>query len=456
MRNSLRARLITVYLVLIIVGFGGLTLLAGRQIAVSAYDDYGNNLHIYALLLANQIPPLLEENPQNAVKLIQDYATDLDAQITVFDNRGQIGLRSDDQPVTLVASDSFTIQRNPAGQETMYAVAPIMDEDGQIGTVQIGVATAVPQAIVRQRWLALGIGFVLFSVFGLAISLWLLTSLTRPLAGLQQTALKMADGDLTQRVNPLTNDEIGDVGQAFNTMAERIEAMVAEQRAFAGNASHELRTPLTTVRLRTEWLQSGELDSATAQQYIAEIDSETRRMSRLVEDLLLLSRLDAKNLAQGDAQIDLSRLLRLLQQEFVSITQTKAITLTFDPPTMVLPPIQATLSHVRLVVSNLLDNAIKYTPEGGQVTLSLRQVNQQAQIRVIDDGQGIAANDLPHISKRFYRADKAHSRQIEGTGLGLALVYSVLDLYGGTIEIESRGLNEGTAVTVYWPLMMDV
>ena len=203
------------------------------------------------------------------------------------------------------------------GEEMVMASAEILEDEGPIARVQISVPASIPQATILQRWLALGIAFVFVSIIGLVVSLWLFTTLTRPLSHLRDSALKMAGGDLSQRVTDLPNDEIGEVGVAFNKMAEQVESMVAEQRAFASNASHELRSPLTTVRLRTEALQSGDLDTATTRQYIDDIDLETQRMGRLVEDLLLLSRLEANRLTAGDEQIDPARLLRSLERSIL-------------------------------------------------------------------------------------------------------------------------------------------
>jgi len=452
--TSLRARLLAVYLGLIIVGIGGLTLLAGRQIADSIYDDFGRNLQIYALLLANQMLEPMEENPAGAAQLIQAAAENLNAQITVFNTSGSLIYNSDGAPVSLVedAGTGYVFRPNAQGEETIYASAVIRGDDRTVGSVQIGAPAAVPQAAVRQRWLVLVIGFVGFSLFGLAVSLWLLTSLTRPLSRLRDTALIMAEGDLSQRVSGMPQDEIGEVGQAFNVMAERIEAMVAEQRAFSSNASHELRTPLTTIRLRSEWLKAHPPDEPTARQYVEEIDSEARHMSRLVEDLLTLSQLENQGVTAGEEQVDVSRLLEVLEREYIPLAAAKQIALTIQLPAEPLPPVQANLSHLRIAFRNVLDNALKYTPTGGQVTALLAQEGDYVRFQVADNGQGISAEDLPHIGQRFYRADRARSRQTLGTGLGLALVQSIVELYGGQLELTSPGLNRGTTVAIRWPV----
>ena len=128
-----------------------------------------------------------------------------------------------------------------------------------------------------------------------------------------------------------------------------------------------------------------------------------------------------------------------------------AIGLTVTIEDEPLPPIRANLNHIRVVYGNVLDNAVKYTPEGGQVGVTLGQEGAFIQFRVMDDGAGISEEDLPQIGKRFYRSDKARSRKTEGTGLGLNLAKSILDLYGGEIQISSDGLKQGTTVVIAWP-----
>ena len=467
MFTTLRAKLLATYLGLIVLGFGGLTVLAGWQIANSAYSDFAATLQVNAALLAARLStpgheeheehqPAASSGQVDAVDL-QRIANSVNGRVLLLDAHGAVlfdsataASRPRGFPGT--TTGGYTLAADEQGIAQIVTTAPIRMGEEENGYVQLAAPVAQPQAMVRQRWFALGIGFLLFALVGAAISLWLLGSLTRPLARLRATALALAAGDLQQRVPTPGRDEIGAVAQAFNQMADQVTAMLAEQRAFASNASHELRTPLTTIRLRTEPLLAGELDPATAQRYLAEINQEVGRMAGLVDDLILLSRLDAHRLAVGEEQVDAVRLVRRLQQELTPTAAAKGITLQLATPVTPLPPLQTNLNHAHVVVRNLLDNALKYTPAHGQVVITITQQENMLQLAVTDTGQGIAAADLPNIAKRFYRADKAHQRQTDGIGLGLALVQSIVDLYGGRMTIHSAGLNQGTTVTVWWPL----
>jgi signal transduction histidine kinase len=202
--------------------------------------------------------------------------------------------------------------------------------------------------------------------------------------------------------------------------------------------------------LRSEALRSGTLDAATSHQHIEEIDDEVVRLSGLVNDLLLLSRLDARQAEVGSEHIDPTRLARSAIAEIASLVETKRISLYLSISDN-LPEITATSSHLYTVLRNLLDNAIKYTPEGGEITCSLCRDGQGLRIAVMDNGRGIEPAELPNVTKRFYRADKARTRSIPGTGLGLSLVDSIVAYYGGSMQVESEGLGCGTAVYVHWP-----
>ncbi|MEM7125149.1 MAG: HAMP domain-containing sensor histidine kinase [Chloroflexota bacterium] len=462
---TLRSRLLLTYLGLILIGFGGLTWLAGNQISKSITEAFVKNLQVQALVLGSSLTESFEDRriSNGAVAHIKRVANDTQSQVTALGPKGIVWFDSDNTPKgenfstspeirDIIAGESnYYVRANEQSVETIYTAVQVKYEDTVVGFVRLAAPESIPQEDIRRQWFALRMGFLGFSLLGTLISLWLLSTLTRPLKALRNSALRLASGDLTERVELVRRDEIGEVGNAFNQMATQVESMVAEQRAFASNASHELRTPLTTIRLRTEALESGNLDKRTTCQYISEIDDEVQRMSGLVDDLILLSRLDAQRLELGEAQVDLARLVYSVQRDLSSMADNKQIRLIVHEEDEPLPPVQANVNHVQVVIRNLLENAIKYTPTGGSVTTTLKQIGDVVRLQIMDTGQGISQEDLPRIVQRFYRADKARSRRTEGVGLGLALVQSVVDLYGGRLQIESPGIDQGTTVSVSWP-----
>jgi signal transduction histidine kinase len=316
--------------------------------------------------------------------------------------------------------------------------------------LQMGVPVADLDALILQRWALLLLLFGLVIVAALIATLWVSRTITKPLYALRESAIQLAQGDFTHRVDRIGQDEIGEVARAFNEMAQQVESMINEQRAFASNTSHELRTPLTTIRLRSEALRYDPLDVDTNQQYIAEIDDEVRRLSTLIEDLTLLSRFDAGRSELGKSEIDVRRFATSMMQQFQPQAAAKQITLTLESP-QVGVTLYASLTHLTVAFRNVLDNALKYTPEGGSITMIISEEVDGICAIIEDTGQGIEQHHLPRLFERFFRVDKARSRQVPGTGLGLALVQSIVKAYGGSISIESDGLQQGTTVTIYWP-----
>lgn len=467
--RSLRVRLMLAYAGLIVVGFAGLSLLAGRQISQGAIEDHERNLETQASLVARGLSEAVDHYQEGELALsalvtaMEGYASQLDAHLTLLDANGRAWLDSDGSPPSGNLSEHpeiaaalngrvvYDVRANERGETTVYAAAPIGDDEKIRGIIRLSTPFAAAQATVLQRWLTLGAGVALLTLAALGASLWLSASLTRPLKRVRVTALKLAGGDLSQRLPEDRVDEIGELAAAFNHMARQVEAMLEEQRAFASNASHELRTPLTTIRLRSEALREGTLDPATAEQYIAEIDDEVTRLGVLVNDLILLSRFDAGRAEPGRERVQPTRLARGLVSELEKQAAARNICLELDTPDS-LPTMEASINHLRVVFRNLLDNSIKYTPDGGRVTWKLRADNGYLHAVIEDTGQGIAPEDLPHLFERFYRADKARTRTVQGVGLGLPLIQSIVHFYNGRVTITSPGLGQGCKAEVWWPL----
>lgn len=457
--RSLRTRLLLAYAGLILAGFTVLALIAGRQISAGTVQDYASGLAEQARLVARALKKPIEEGDEHGLDeatlraILQTYAGQVGAEVVLLDRHGRFWASSggsDDTNPTVINAALSGRMSSDTQSNTAFAAAPILKDDRVIGVIQLAAPLSAAQKLVWDRWLGLG-GAVLAvtAVAGLA-AFWLSTTLTRPLAQLQQAALQIAQGNFSQRLPETRQDEIGEVARAFNHMTGQVEAMIEEQRAFASNASHELRTPLTTIRLRSEALRDGDLDAPTAQQYAAEIDDEVQRLGNLVQDLMMLSRLDSGRLEAGRERIDSVRLARQLLAEIKPQADSRAITLQLDaPPT--LPPVTAGQAHLTIVFRNLLSNALKYTPDGGQIAWQIQAEDKALHHTISDSGQGLAADDLPRVFDRFYRADKSRSRAVPGVGLGLSLVRMIVEFYGGSVRMESEGMGKGTAVHVTWP-----
>lgn len=470
--TSIRARLLLAYVGIILVGFAALTVLAGGQISAGARVDYGgrlqNEIGLIARGLSDAVQAYTENDDETALEAaFAPYEAQVNGNLIFYPvppgaglggGPGRGPMRDDDFRGMLEIETASRGQvmlverRGEDGEAYFYTAAPVSVDGRRLGIIQLVVPTQNLQTMVSGRWLELALICALLTLVAALAAFLLARSIIRPLSLLRESAHKLSAGDFSHRVAYARRDEIGEVAQAFNEMARQVESMLEEQRAFASNTSHELRTPLTTIRLRTEALRYDKtLDEATASQYITEIDDEMMRLGNLIQDLTLLSRFDAGRAELGQDQVDMLRFAGSVQHQVTAGAQDKQIKVALHLPEAEALPIRASIHHLTVVFRNLLDNAIKYTPAGGQVTWNLEQKTDGVYSIISDSGQGVDAEHLPHLFERFYRVDKARSRDVPGTGLGLALVKSIVEAYGGTINIESSGTDQGTTVRVFWP-----
>lgn len=266
---------------------------------------------------------------------------------------------------------------------------------------------------------------------------------------LTQAARCLKQGDLSQRVKVKRKEEIGDLIHAFNVMAEGLEHSDQLQRNFISDVAHELRTPLTNIRGYLEALQDQVIEPEPA--VILSIHEETMLLSRLVADLQDLSLADA-------GQLHLQRVPLVLEDSIIASINSlrlqareKNISLCIEVLTTDMPLVEADPQRVGQILRNLLSNAIKHTPSSGEIHVSTRVVRQEVEVRVQDTGEGIAAEHLPSLFKRFYRADPSRSRTTGGTGLGLAIVEKLVHAHGGHIVVQSQ-LGQGTCFTFTLPI----
>ena len=235
------------------------------------------------------------------------------------------------------------------------------------------------------------------------------------------------------------------------TRVRRLESMRAD---FVANVSHELRTPLTAIRGYAETLLGGALDDRSrALQFLQVIERHSERLSRLIEDLLTLSDLELGRTELHPEPFELVAIVEGVLEVLQPKAEGKGIELRMELPA-ILPPVLVDRDQIEQVLINLIDNAIKYTPAGGRVRVSAAVPSdddrRSVEIRVTDSGIGIPEKDIPRLTERFYRVDRARSRELGGTGLGLAIVKHIVQAHGGSLAIESR-LQQGTTVRVGLP-----
>jgi two-component system OmpR family sensor kinase len=307
-------------------------------------------------------------------------------------------------------------------------------------------------AAASQRLLLVlgGATLLVLTTLGL-VSFWVMRLGVRPIKQMTQTATAIAAGDLSHRVTePPEGTEAGELGAALNVMLGRIEAAFAEREAadhrlrqFVADASHELRTPVTSIRGYAELGRTGQLVGAELDDAFRRMEAESVRLGGLVDDLLLLARLD-QGRPLDQAPVDLSRLAHDAALDAGARAPGRAVTVDDGGPTVV----TGDEARLRQVVTNLVGNALEHTD--GAVRVAVQVSGRQAVLAVVDDGPGMAPDVAAQAFDRFYRADPARTRSNGGSGLGLAIVRSIVDAHGGAVTLQSG--PTGTEVTVTLPL----
>ena len=325
---------------------------------------------------------------------------------------------------------------------------PVVQNGDIVGYLQIARLLDNYESFNRILFIALlvGLGAATASLF---IAVWLTPSLFRPLEDIASVARQITRADdLSRRVpdNGRT-DEIGDLARAFNQTLERVERLFRAQQRLLADVSHELRTPLTAIRGNVDLMRRmGEADMES----LAIIQEEIERMTRLVSDLLLLARADSGGMPLQRKRLELDNLFfEVYRQANLLPKSVELVVTAVDQLCIYGDP-----DRIKQLLLNLIDNAIKYTPLGGKVMLALSKANGWACVEISDTGIGIPPEDLPHIFDRFYRVDKARTRQQGGSGLGLSIAKSIAKAHGGDIRVRSK-VGEGTTFTVMLPILED-
>lgn len=314
-----------------------------------------------------------------------------------------------------------------------------------IGYLQIARLLDTYYEFNRSLIIALLIGFGAATA-SLFLAVWVTPSLFKPLDDIAAVARQITrTDDLSRRVpDPGRNDEFGDLARALNQTLEQIERLFQAQQRLLADVSHELRTPLTTIRGNLDLMRHmGVADPES----MDVIQDELERMTRLIGDLLLLARVDSGGLPLERKPVELDNVLFDVYRQ-ISRLQYQVDVLVGEMDQACVLGDQDRLKQLLLI---LVDNGIKYTPENGRVTLSLRLVDGWAEVRVSDTGVGIPPEDIPYIFDRFYRVDKARTRAQGGAGLGLAIAKWVVEMHNGRIRVDSK-VGEGTTFTVRLPL----
>ena len=423
--------------------------------------------------LGESAAPLFDQADTAALDaLISEHDRDITGRLLVLDTAGKVHLDSDHtltgtrfeadevdaivrrgQSVSfgvhesdsgrMVTTQGILFTMNPSGAWNSYCSARLVSHDEVIGVLMlISPVTDMMTGLFGFRRQMILI-FVLVAVCAVAVGFLFAGVLTRPVTDMTRVIQRMSKGNFKLRVPEKGSVEMRHLASAFNSMSEKLEALDETRNQFVANASHELKTPLAAMKVLIESLvYQPDMDKALRTEFLQDVNKEIDRLSAIVSDLLTLVRMDAGSLQLHMEFLSIGDLVEENAHRLNAMVRKRNQTLDVD----IQSPCETEADRGKLnqIIYNLMENAIKYTQDGGEIRVALAEQDGNAVLTVQDNGPGIPKDALPHLFERFYRVDKARSRETGGTGLGLSIVKQLINLHGGSVRVESE---EGSGST---------
>jgi two-component system OmpR family sensor kinase len=462
---KIRTKLVLTYMLVI----AAILLIINSQVIHALKSNYLAEEAAKSLANANIIAiagqDIILLNDPNTSSFIRSYSEQMEARILVIGRNGYVTADSfeenwligqtltyDEVNAALKGEEATGIYILDNGERVLYAVVPVVHEERIAGAVMLVTSLEEVYATLDGIRRLITMFSIAGGILALIVSLFLSNQLTNPINKLTAAVRRLSEGRLDQRVDVSSNDEIGILAADFNEMAAKLEEADHTLRNFLADASHELKTPLSSIKVLSQSLiDSQEQDPAIYRDFLQDISSETDRMTALVNDMSELTKL------QGDIDrpVPLKNLLvEGILNHIKGLVKGDALQKRIDVRVQIgeygqisWPLNQDLFTHIML---NLVSNAIRFTPDGGRVTVTAAIEGEELVVRVQDTGIGISQEDLPHIYDRFYRVAQDRNRDTGGTGLGLAITRQAVFHHGGTINVNSTP-GEGTTFEVRFP-----
>lgn len=462
MRIRLGWKLSITYLVLIVLALSAFGYSTMDFFQRSFLADLEASYFTQASILANRSASFLNSEEENSLQnyLVRDFAERAGARFILVDRANRVVadslgefqgavLAHPEINSALAGANASSPRQEPQFGWVLYLAVPVNYNQQVIGAVFLSadINSLVERLdLIRQRLLI----FSILSGLGVfLVSLLLGRVFTKPLQGLSLAARKIAAGDYGFQVKGRRGrDEIGELVGVFNEMSTRIEQEDKIRKRFVADASHELRTPLASLRVLLDSWSGRSLNARETEELIEDLRSETGRLARLVDDLLVLSRIEGSRHYLQKEEVLVGELVENVRKTVLPMAENYGIKVETEHPGTVYWFLDG--DKMFRVLLNLADNAVKYSACPGQVVIGYRHHNDKLLIYVSNHGPGISAEELPHVFDRFYRVDKTRTRQTGGWGLGLALVKEIVELHQGTVNITSE-LGGKTEVIIELP-----
>ena len=463
--SSIRWKILVTFLLIIGVSYTIAAALLTSLVSSTLYQQRTRQASLSAERLATSAAPFFAAARMEPLQeSLTASASELDGRILLVSPDGKVqldtfslldGTRLQLQELTDVLSGSeihaFGVYPvdGDSGEYAAISAARMSHEGRIVGALLLSTpVTELRQAIVTMENRMVTI-FAVIAGVALVAALVFSVTLTRPVKALTSAIRRMGRGDLSARVKVRASGEMKELADSYNAMAEKIENFDRSRSQFVSNASHELKTPLATMKILLENLiYQPEMPKDLQVEFMQDMNHEIDRLTGIITDLLTLTQMDSQSTALTEEEVDLSG----LTEETLHILRAAAARAGQQISDRIEPDVTLTGDRSKLgqIIYNLIDNAIKYTPEGGEIRVTLASEGRNAVLTVTDNGIGIPEDDQAHIFDRFYRVDKARSRATGGTGLGLSIVRQMVQLHGGEITVASAP-EKGSVFTVTLP-----
>ena len=388
-----------------------------------------------------QIVTLQDDNRRGIKEIITSER--LEKGIFTFDL--DIYYRADKADIENIVYETF--KENELGSSSVrFILFPVRGPT----IIQVGISLSETDSSLRRLMVFMVLAGALLMLFASFGGNFIIRKALKPVKSVVHTAREISTDDLSLRIQvKKRQDEIGELVDTFNDMISRLEASIKKIKQFSGDVSHELRTPLTVIRGEVEVILRKERSSEDYRETLNTVLEEASLLERIIDDLLFLSRIEALEKKELEKRVQLDEIVLKTIESRDAAAKNKGIRLDIqkiDPTT-----IKGEENLLERMLTNILDNAIRYTPAKGKVEISLEEKKDAAILSMRDNGIGIPEQALPYIFDRFYVVDKSRSKETGGLGLGLSIAKHVADTHGAAIEVESQ-LGQGTVFRIKFPL----
>ncbi|MCG1023239.1 sensor histidine kinase [Sutcliffiella horikoshii] len=381
---------------------------------------------------------LMESNTDTEVVIINENGSVIDSSMQTSNLPHYIVKKS-------AETDDGVVQADWKQEAFIATVSPFRSEEGSTGYVYMLKSTNSLQKVIQQLNHHFGIAVVIIMLFLLVTNIFLIKMLTKPLIRMKDATQKISHGDFTVKLPIKTKDELGELAESIQALANHLNHLQQERKEFLASISHELRTPLTYIKGYAELGRKPTLEDTVRLEYLHIIHEESTRVSNMLEDLFELAKMDQNAFSIQTQRRNMEEFILPIYERARPAFDNAGIDLKLDVIKSF--DIQIDPRRFEQIVLNLLDNALKYSSAGSTTTIQLNKRGDECFLTIHDQGKGIPEEDIPYILDRFYRVEKSRSRLTGGVGLGLAIVNELVEAHGGTLSIKSEQYH-GTEVTI--------